>query len=434
MKNKILKLSATVLFGATLTSCGGSGSGGGTVVVDETGAFLDSAVAGLYYTASPSGKSGRTDNFGQFNYSTNDTIEFKVGGTATGVIIGSASGSAVIIPEDIASGNSTKSAKIAQLLQSMDDDSNADNGIDLTDFVINSTLSATIKNILAVNTATFSANNIASMTGKVVGSVTFVSIASATAHIEKTKKNKDNIKITSGELGLYTSVGSPTSLSSKYIKASVSSNMISTTTNLVSISAALNDFVVDKTSSSNEVYTQLSSTFVNRADASDTFTIIVRMGANYLGTMLNKLYVKCDANSQANCADGSGIHLTNFINNSTNALIDTSSGDASPAKFTKDQGKNLSIGINGGSGSSYTFTINGISHDDSDIGLSLDDSKTYDFSTISLRTSMLYPTNNAFVKSSFDNFSMVNGTKVIKDDFNDGVDNSIWDAITTTTN
>jgi hypothetical protein len=55
MKNKILNL-ALIMFGASIiTSCGGSG-GSDNTASDATGLFLDSAVAGLTYSSSPSGK------------------------------------------------------------------------------------------------------------------------------------------------------------------------------------------------------------------------------------------------------------------------------------------------------------------------------------------------------------------------------------------
>jgi hypothetical protein len=433
MKNKILNLALIAFASSVITSCGGSGSSSDSAEA-AIGGFLDSAVAGLYYSTTPGGKSGRTDDFGQFNYMTGDTVEFKVGGTATGAVLGSGKAKSVMMPADIADGvDGTKTLKIASLLQSMDVDGDPDtDGIELGDFVIDSTMAATIADILSVNTKNFTINNVASFTGRVVGSITFVGTATAKTHLDNTRKNKDSVTAGSGKLVLHPNAGSPAA--TIYAKASVDSDMISTKTTKVGVQASLDDFTVDSTNSGSEAYTQLSATFVNRSDASDTFTILVRMAANYNGIMFNKLYVKCDATSQANCTGGSGIYLTNFIRNDNNQLIDASSGDdATPAKFTKGLVKDLSIGISGNDGSSsYTFTINGLTHDDADIGLSLDDSKVYDFSTISLRTSILSPANNNYAKSSFDNLKIYQGATLdVSDDFNDGIDNDVWDYIQT---
>lgn len=98
-----------------------------------TGVFVDSAVSGLEYSASPSGIEGVTDDEGTFEYEDGDTVTFSVGS----VEIGRVSASGVITPlnvagVDAASGNDYV-ANIAQMLQSLDDDGFAGNGIELTD-------------------------------------------------------------------------------------------------------------------------------------------------------------------------------------------------------------------------------------------------------------------------------------------------------------
>jgi hypothetical protein len=80
----------------------------------------------------------------------------------------------------------------------------------------------------------------------------------------------------------------------------------------------------------------------------------------------------------------------------------------------------------------FSYTIDDVEHDDFNIGLNLDDSKIYDFSSVSLRTSILSPANNNYAKSSFDNLKIYQGTTLdVSDDFNDGIDNDVWDYIQT---
>jgi hypothetical protein len=94
----------------------------------KTGVFLDSAVKGLSYRTDT--QSGLTNALGEFKYLEGEVVTFKIGN----VNIGSSFGADVITPLDITNTfePSDKAASdLLRLLQTLDSDNNADNGIDL---------------------------------------------------------------------------------------------------------------------------------------------------------------------------------------------------------------------------------------------------------------------------------------------------------------
>ncbi|WP_405379862.1 hypothetical protein [Maribacter sp. LLG6340-A2] len=102
-----------------------------------TGAFIDGAVKGL--TFSTATQSGVTNENGEFKYIEGEEITFKVGE----VIIGSVGAKAEITPIDIAQDTDASATidnsvakNIAAFLQTLDDDQNHDNGIEITPEVI----------------------------------------------------------------------------------------------------------------------------------------------------------------------------------------------------------------------------------------------------------------------------------------------------------
>lgn len=134
---------AALALALPLAACGGGGSGGNggndDDVIDPppptlTGVFLDAEVAGLAYSASPSGLSGTTNADGQFSYRTGDTVSFRLGD----IRLGSATGQSTITPRTIAESRTGLPAgvtaadvarNLAILLQTFDEDGNPDNGI-----------------------------------------------------------------------------------------------------------------------------------------------------------------------------------------------------------------------------------------------------------------------------------------------------------------
>ena len=122
---------ALVWMAATvLVACGG---GGGSPVAAPppaalyTGVFRDSAVAGVAYLTS-SGVAGTTNGAGEFQYKAGDTVRFSLGG----VPLGESAAASVLTPAHLAGGTDTASfTNLLILLQSLDTDGNAANGITL---------------------------------------------------------------------------------------------------------------------------------------------------------------------------------------------------------------------------------------------------------------------------------------------------------------
>jgi len=115
----------------TLLACGGGGGGGGsnTSTVIQ-GQFIDSIVSGLRYETATT--SGFTDSQGKFNYRNGETIRFFIGD----VFIGEASGQAIITPVELVSTaideKNIQVQNIVMFLQSIDDDGDESNGINIT--------------------------------------------------------------------------------------------------------------------------------------------------------------------------------------------------------------------------------------------------------------------------------------------------------------
>ncbi|MDE2607432.1 MAG: hypothetical protein KGL68_16075 [Burkholderiales bacterium] len=138
---------AAILLLALLAGCGGGSSsttttGGGdttpTTPSSSTqvlaGNLTDAPVAGVAYSAQPSGHSGTTDANGMFSYVPGDTVTFKAGGVTLGALASITAptngGNAVVTPADltgeptnadgtISSSSAPKAAALAQLLQTL---------------------------------------------------------------------------------------------------------------------------------------------------------------------------------------------------------------------------------------------------------------------------------------------------------------------------
>ncbi|HEX6592637.1 MAG TPA: hypothetical protein VF050_11605, partial [Moraxellaceae bacterium] len=97
-----------------------------------TGVFLDSAVSGISYKGSES--SGITGANGEYNYKPGETITFSIGG----VTLGSAKGTGKLLLKDLdngldGSGQPNKvSVNRAIFLQTLDEDGDASNGIQIS--------------------------------------------------------------------------------------------------------------------------------------------------------------------------------------------------------------------------------------------------------------------------------------------------------------
>jgi para-nitrobenzyl esterase len=119
------KLITALLVFVIMAGCNDSSSSS-----SRTGVFNDSPVTGLgYETAS---LSGTTDSEGTFRYRSGQNVTFSVGD----LVIGSAEGKAEISPVDIVEGASGTDnpvvVNISRFLQSLDEDGNLNNGIQIT--------------------------------------------------------------------------------------------------------------------------------------------------------------------------------------------------------------------------------------------------------------------------------------------------------------
>jgi len=135
MPYKLLLTSALTLI---LTACGSENNDNSAQITLPpepsptiyTGQFLDSAVAGLTYkTAS---QTGQTNELGEFYFQENETITFSIGG----IELPSVSASLFITPLDLYQTNNINQIEVVnllRLLQSLDDDGDASNGISITE-------------------------------------------------------------------------------------------------------------------------------------------------------------------------------------------------------------------------------------------------------------------------------------------------------------
>jgi len=112
-----------------LLACGGSG-GGGAVPEQLQGVFIDSPVSGLRFETTST--SGFTDSQGVFSYRRGELVRFFVGD----VFVGEATGQAILTPVELVAGaldeNNIQVQNIAMFLQSIDDDGDESNGINIS--------------------------------------------------------------------------------------------------------------------------------------------------------------------------------------------------------------------------------------------------------------------------------------------------------------
>jgi len=125
MTHKItLTATSIVLSTLLLTGCGGGSSSGSDDETKEvTGQFIDTYVEGLNYTCS-SGTKGVTNSEGEYTCNEGDTVEFSLGE----YILGSATASSgIVTPVTLYPEDADAALNVAQLLQTLDSDS--DDGI-----------------------------------------------------------------------------------------------------------------------------------------------------------------------------------------------------------------------------------------------------------------------------------------------------------------
>ena len=134
------KATLTLLAAISLAACGGGGGGGSPstagapaaaatpAVIPSTGKLVDSAVSGIRYSTAT--QSGLTNDAGEFKYLPGENITFSIGS----IQLSAVSGKDIITPLDIAGRNDPSDQKVVNtlvLLQSLDEDSDPSNGIQI---------------------------------------------------------------------------------------------------------------------------------------------------------------------------------------------------------------------------------------------------------------------------------------------------------------
>jgi hypothetical protein len=120
MSMKYTKIALSVCSVSTaflLSACGGGSSTNTAMVI---GTITDSPVHNLPYTCNPSNISGMTNQLGEYGCDEGDNVSFKLGSTILGPI--KAKDHDLLTPYKLFPGEYDKAIKLAQLLQSLDDD------------------------------------------------------------------------------------------------------------------------------------------------------------------------------------------------------------------------------------------------------------------------------------------------------------------------
>jgi hypothetical protein len=148
MFKRIVRPGCALLMGAILTACGGGSggpntggssggssggnNGGGTTNTDRTGVLLDAAVQGVAYSGSTGG-SGTTNASGEFTVSNGATVTFRLGSIVLGTSEAVTVNGQVVTPAELAGDptnfNNPVAVRQAQVLQTLDSDSDTSNGI-----------------------------------------------------------------------------------------------------------------------------------------------------------------------------------------------------------------------------------------------------------------------------------------------------------------
>ncbi|WP_373976288.1 hypothetical protein NT239_05800 [Chitinibacter sp. SCUT-21] len=179
MKITPLAVSLTTLF---LVACGGGGEASQSSITPtpastptptptptpttppgtSVGVLSDSPVGGVSYSTS-GGYSGTTNANGQYSYNSGETVTFKIGG----ITLGTVKATGTITPLELAAantgGNSSNIAtNLLVLLQSLDADGDASNGITINDTVKTQAANTVID--LTVSPATFASSSNTALT------------------------------------------------------------------------------------------------------------------------------------------------------------------------------------------------------------------------------------------------------------------------------
>jgi Ca2+-binding EF-hand superfamily protein len=180
-------------------ACGGGGGASSTSTTSptadtsttlnkfETGVFLDSAVSGLYYKTDS--LEGTTDSLGRFSYVSGENVTFYIGATP----IGTSTGNSTITPAELmnttADSGDRRLTNALRLLQSLDDDGDPDNGIQIPESFQRLTERLEIKFDQDPNTFDFS-DNLQKMLS--ISPRALIKAADALNHFQKTLIRKNS--------------------------------------------------------------------------------------------------------------------------------------------------------------------------------------------------------------------------------------------------
>jgi hypothetical protein len=150
----------------------------------QTGSFIDAPVKGLSYTASPSGRSGTTNQNGEFEYLEGDEVSFSVGSIALGKSIPGVDKQVKVTSLDAG-------MLVAQLLQTLDIEPIVDaldvGGIVIPEAVataISAKLSANDNSVDVLSSAELDSIKAANPSNSVLSAASIVSKQDVLAHIE----------------------------------------------------------------------------------------------------------------------------------------------------------------------------------------------------------------------------------------------------------
>ena len=160
---------------------GGTGGTGGNTPTPSKGIFLDSAVAGIHYETAT--QSGETDAEGRFNYLPGETVTFSIGG----IVLPAVAASDTVTPLMVFETNDFTDQRVVnlgRLLQSLDDDGDLENGIQVTAEARSAATGVAID--LNVPAGTFETNTqVINLLAAGGGSPTLVSEEDAIAHMQE---------------------------------------------------------------------------------------------------------------------------------------------------------------------------------------------------------------------------------------------------------
>lgn len=122
----------STVFALLVSACGGGG-GGGSASNTQQGYFIDSAVNGLTYTSTS--HSGTTDVDGGFDYEPGETVTFSIGGITIGSAVGATTLTPISLVTDAVDESHPTVVNITRFLLTLDEDSNPDNGITISESV-----------------------------------------------------------------------------------------------------------------------------------------------------------------------------------------------------------------------------------------------------------------------------------------------------------